>query len=82
MSNHIAKNALLQFSRNHDDYPIVITTWEGQDSYRCQALFEVDLTNIGITGEGVLDGGGDVWRAIKRDKQTNTQWAALIRSGG
>lgn len=80
---HIAKNALLQFSRNHDDYPIVITTWEGQDSYRCQApIWGVDLTNIAITGEGVLDGGGEVWRAIKRDKQTNAQWAALVKSGG
>ncbi|MFN3381992.1 MAG: glycosyl hydrolase family 28 protein, partial [Runella zeae] len=80
---HIAKNALLQFSRNHDDYPIVITTWEGQESYRCQApIWGVDLTNIAITGEGVLDGGGEVWRAIKRDKQTNAQWAALVKSGG
>lgn len=80
---HLAKNALLQFSRNHDDYPIVVTTWEGQESYRCQApIWGVDLTNIAITGEGVLDGGGEVWRAIKRDKQTNTQWATLLKSGG
>lgn len=80
---HLAKNALLQFSRNHDDYPIVVTTWEGQESYRCQApIWGVDLTNIGISGEGTLDGGGDVWRAIKRDKQTNTQWANLLKSGG
>lgn len=80
---HLAKNALLQFSRNHDDYPIVVTTWEGQESYRCQApIWGVDLINIGITGEGVLDGGGEVWRAIKRDKQTNTQWANLVKSGG
>ncbi|MFN8346385.1 MAG: glycosyl hydrolase family 28 protein [Spirosomataceae bacterium] len=80
---HLAKNALLQFSRNHDDYPIVVTTWEGQESYRCQApIWGVDLTNIAITGEGTLDGGGDVWRAIKRDKQTNTQWANLIKAGG
>ncbi len=80
---HIAKSALLQFSRNHDDYPIVVTTWEGQESYRCQApIWGVGLANIGITGEGVLDGGGEVWRAIKRDKQTNTQWANLMKSGG
>lgn len=80
---HLAKNALLQYSRNHDDYPIVVTTWEGQDSYRCQApIWGVDLTNIGITGEGVIDGGGDVWRAIKREKQTTSQWIALQKSGG
>lgn len=80
---HLEKGALLQFSKNYDDYPIVLTTWEGQDSYRCQApLWGVDLENIAITGEGVLDGGGDVWRAIKREKQTAGQWANLIKSGG
>lgn len=80
---HVAKGALLQFSRHYDDYPIVVTTWEGQDSYRCQApIGGVDLTNIGITGEGVLDGGGDVWRMIKKDKLTASQWATLLKSGG
>jgi DNA sulfur modification protein DndE len=80
---HLEKGALLQFSKNYDDYPIVLTTWEGQDSYRCQApIWGVDLENIAITGEGVLDGGGDVWRAIKKEKQTAGQWASLIKSGG
>lgn len=80
---HLEKGALLQFSKNYDDYPIVLTTWEGQDSYRCQApIWGVDLENIAITGEGVLDGGGDVWRAIKREKQTAGQWANLLKSGG
>ena len=61
----------------------MLTTWEGQDSYRCQApIWGVDLENIAITGEGVLDGGGDVWRAIKKEKQTAGQWASLIKSGG
>ena len=80
---HLEKGALLQFSKNYDDYPIVLTTWEGQESYRCQApIWGVDLENIAITGEGVLDGGGDAWRAIKREKQTAGQWANLIKSGG
>jgi len=80
---HLEKGALLQFSKNYDDYPIVLTTWEGQDSYRCQApIWGVDLENIAITGEGVLDGGGDVWIAIKKEKQTAGQWANLIKSGG
>lgn len=80
---HLEKGALLQFSKNYDDYPIVVTTWEGQDSYRCQApIWGVDLENIAITGEGIIDGGGDVWQAIKKDKQTAGQWATLLKSGG
>ena len=79
---HISKNALLQFSKNYDDYPVVLTTWEGQDSYRCQApLGGFDLENIAITGEGVIDGGGDAWRAIKREKLTAGQWSKLTKTG-
>jgi len=80
---HLEHNALLQFSKNYNDYPIVQTTWEGQESYRCQApIWGVNLENIGITGEGTIDGGGDVWRAIKKEKQTAGQWLNLVKSGG
>ncbi len=80
---HLEKDALLQFSRQYADYPIVLTTWEGQESYRCQApISGVNLQNIAITGEGILDGGGDVWRAIKREKLTVGQWTKLTKSGG
>jgi DNA sulfur modification protein DndE len=80
---HLAKGALLQFSRRFSDYPIVQTTWEGQESFRCQApIGGFDLTNVGITGEGVLDGGGDAWRMVKKDKLTASQWTKLLKSGG
>jgi DNA sulfur modification protein DndE len=79
---HIEKGSLLQFSRNYDDFPIVLTTWEGQESYRCQApIGGVDLENIAITGGGIIDGGGDVWRAIKKEKMTAGQWSKLIKTG-
>jgi DNA sulfur modification protein DndE len=80
---HVSKGAILQFSRNYNEYAIVATTWEGEEAYRCQApISGVDLQNIGLTGEGVIDGGGDAWRAIKKGKQTDTQWKNLIESGG
>lgn len=80
---HVAAGAVLQFSRNYADYPIVATTWEGQDAYRCQApISGVNLVNVGITGAGIIDGGGEVWRAVKKSKQTASQWAKLIASGG
>jgi DNA sulfur modification protein DndE len=80
---YIKKGGLLQFSRNFDDYPVVLTTWEGQDSYRCQApIWGVDLFNVAITGSGTIDGGGDAWRMVKKDKMTDSQWKKLIASGG
>lgn len=38
--------------------------------------------NIAITGHGVFDGSGDSWRPVKRNKMTDGQWKALLRSGG
>ena len=80
---HLERGALLQFSKNRDDYPIVETTWEGQKALRCQApIWAVGLENIAITGEGVMDGAGDVWKFVKKNKLTSTQWRKLVESGG
>jgi DNA sulfur modification protein DndE len=79
---HIKKGALLQFSKNYNDYPIVLTTWEGQDSYRCQApISGKNLSNIGITGEGIIDGAGTVWGMLKKEKLTASAWAKTIKTG-
>ncbi len=80
---HLDKGALLQFSRTYADYPLVLTTWEGQEAYRCQApISGTNLQHIAITGAGVIDGGGEVWRQIKKSKQTTGQWTKLLESGG
>lgn len=80
---HLERGALLQFSKNRDNYPIVETTWEGQKSFRCHApIWAVGLENIAITGEGIMDGAGEVWKFVKKNKLTSTQWRKLIESGG
>ena len=80
---HIANGALLQFSDNRNDYPVVETTWEGNTAYRCQApISAMNAINIAITGNGTLDGAGQVWKQVKKSKLTETQWATLVASGG
>lgn len=80
---HLAKGAVLQFSDNRDDYPIVETTWEGNTAYRCQApIWGVNLTNVALTGQGTMDGAGQVWKQVKKSKLTDTQWKTLVASGG
>lgn len=80
---HLAKGALLQFTEQRDAYPLVSTTWEGEDAIRNQApISGTDLENIAITGEGILDGAGDSWRMVKKSKMTDDQWKKLIASGG
>ncbi|MEZ0541156.1 glycoside hydrolase family 28 protein [Fibrella arboris] len=80
---HLAKGALLQFTSQRDAYPLVATTWEGEEAIRNQApISGVGLENIAITGEGILDGAGDAWRMVKKSKLTADQWKKLVASGG
>lgn len=80
---HLEKNALLAFSKNRDDFPLVATTFEGVAAYRAQApISAVRAENIGITGEGIIDGGGDAWRPVKRSKLNESAWKQLVASGG
>ncbi len=80
---HLADGALVMFSRNFDDYPFVYTYFEGQRDLRAMPLIYGDsLENIAITGKGIFDGSGEIWRPVKRDKMTGSQWSELIHSGG
>jgi DNA sulfur modification protein DndE len=80
---HVAKGALVLFSRNLNDYPLVQTTYEGLATMRCQSpISGNDLENIAITGGGVFNGSGDAWRPVKKSKLTQSQWNTLVKSGG
>jgi DNA sulfur modification protein DndE len=80
---HLAQGALLQFSPDFNDYPLVMSTYEGQATYRCQSPITGDrLQNIAITGKGVIDGSGDAWRPVKKGKMTSNQWKELLAKGG
>ena len=39
-------------------------------------------TDISITGEGVIDGNGKWWRAVKRSKMSDVEWKAYKHLGG
>jgi DNA sulfur modification protein DndE len=80
---HLAANAVLQFTTDFDQYPLITTTYEGLAAVRCQAPVSGNhLENIAITGSGILDGGGDAWRIVKKAKLTASQWDKLLASGG
>ena len=80
---HAKAGALVLFSRDFDDYPLLETSFEGLNTYRCQSPIQGNnLENIAFTGEGVFDGNGDAWRMVKKSKMTESQWKKLVRSGG
>ena len=80
---HLAANALLQFTTDFNEYSLTEGNWEGVPAVRNQSpIFAGNAINIAITGKGIIDGGGDAWRAIKKDKLTESQWQHLLASGG
>jgi polygalacturonase len=80
---HLQKNALLQFTDDKSQYPLVAGNWEGIPQMRNQSPLSANgARNIAITGYGIIDGNGDAWRMIKKDKLNETQWRDRIISGG
>lgn len=80
---HLQRNAVLQFTTDKSQYPIVEGNWEGIPQMRNQSpLSATEQTNIAVTGFGIIDGGGEVWRQVKKDKLTESQWNKLVASGG
>jgi len=80
---YLQKNSLLQFSDDLDQYTLVEGNWEGVPQMRNQSpISATNAQNIAITGFGIVDGAGDAWRMVKKDKLTETQWKKLLASGG
>lgn len=80
---HLEAGAIILFSPDKTLYPLASVSYEGFEGYRCTSpIFGEDLENIAITGQGVIDGNGDAWRFVKRDKMNAWQWKRLLGSGG
>jgi polygalacturonase len=80
---YVARAAILQFTADHGQYPIVVGNWEGHPAARCQSpLSGTDLEDVAITGTGIIDGNGDGWRWVRKDSLTEAEWRAKVASGG
>jgi polygalacturonase len=75
--------AVVIFSENKDLYPVIETSFEGLDTWRCiSPIYGKNVENVAFTGHGVWDGSGDAWRFVKKSKLTASQWKELVASGG
>ncbi len=80
---HAEAGAVVRFSRRSEDYPLVLSHFEGRPAVRCQSPLDAEnAEHLAITGRGVFDGGGEAWRPVKNWKMTEKQWNRLIGSGG
>lgn len=80
---HIMRDAILLFTTDFNQYPLVEGIYEGRRSARNQSpIFGANLENIAITGRGVIDGSGEVWRMVGKDRLTEEEWKKKVASGG
>jgi polygalacturonase len=57
----IAEGAVLLFTSDFTQYPIVLTRWEGMDCYNTSPMiYAYGQENIAITGKGTIDGGASM----------------------
>ena len=80
---HLQRGALIQFSRDFNLYPLAVFDLKGEKEVDSTSpISGQNLEDVAITGEGILDGGGDAWRPLKKDKLGDRDWKALVKSGG
>ncbi|MBL1225194.1 glycoside hydrolase family 28 protein [Enterococcus sp. BWR-S5] len=72
---YLSSGAVLKFSDNQEDYPVVTSRWEGvQQEVYASCLYAENAENISVTGFGVLNGNGKKWWEIFRNRQSELKF--------
>jgi polygalacturonase len=80
---HLKKSATLLFTTDKSQYGLTEGVYEGKAAARNQSpVSGKNLENVAITGQGMLDGNGDVWRAVNKNQLTESEWQSKLASGG
>lgn len=65
----LSPGAVLSFSTNPDDYPVVKSRWEGvQREVHASCIYGEDLENVTVTGSGCINGNGQPWWEKQRNR--------------
>jgi len=80
---HLERGAVILFSDNPDHYEVKDMNFEGRDTRRCQSQIEAfGQKNICITGEGIIEGNGENWRALNKIICPPYIWDRLTKKEG
>ncbi|MBP3205316.1 MAG: glycoside hydrolase family 28 protein [Lachnospiraceae bacterium] len=76
---HLEDNALILFDKNQEEYPLIVTDYEGIRRIRTVSQIMAEgAEDIAITGNGIINGNGHLWRPVKQFKMTERQWKRLL----
>lgn len=71
---HLERNAIIMAT--HDREQLL------KDGKPAPLISASKRKNISITGEGAIDGNGNLWRAVKRSKVSDEEWKLFTYMGG
>ncbi len=76
---HLDSGAVIIGSENPADYPVIHARWEGkhQDTY-APLITGQNLSNIAVTGRGMIDGRGAIWWRAKKENMLTHPRPRLI----
>ena len=77
---YVDSAAYVKFSKSKEEYPLIWTEYEGIKRIRTiSPISAKNCENIAITGSGIMDGSGDLWRGVKEWKLTSKDWARCLK---
>lgn len=79
---HLDRGAIVLFSTDHSLYPLMTTSASSHTIFVMPPVYGYKLHDIAITGDGIMNGSGDSWRPVKKEKMTQSQWDDLVKGGG
>lgn len=81
---HLEEGAKIRFGDDPENYPLVLTSWEGTMLYNYSPLiYGNELENIAISGKGTIDGeGGGAWAAWKQLEDKDKQLSREMNHSG
>ncbi len=76
---HARRGAVVLFDKNPEEYPVFLADYEGLPRIRTLSpIYAREAENIAITGDGIFDGNGHLWRPLKEMKVTKKQWQKCL----
>lgn len=72
---NLSPGAILSFSTDPADYPVVESRWEGvRQQVYASCIYGSDLVNISITGSGTVEGNGGAWWEVFRNRREELEY--------
>ncbi len=77
---HLEQGAMLVFSKSKEENTLYLSDFEGMPNIRAKSPISAEhASHVSITGKGVIDGNGDLWRPVKQGKLTKKEWEELMK---